>query len=97
VVHLAAVIAPFLAAGGIGEAVGWRLIILDMPVSMLLDATGLTSHLTTGTDTLIYAVLGSIVYAFPGVVIGYFIDRRRARRHHPTNKPFRQQPPRRSS
>lgn len=84
-IHLAAVIAPFLAAGGIGEAVGWRLMILDLPVSMLLDATGATAYLTTGTATLIYTMLGSIVYAAPGAFIGYFVDRRRARRHHSPN------------
>ncbi len=73
-IHLVFVMGPFFTSGG-GEGAVWRLFFLDLPLSAVLEATGLLERPTAAT--LIYALFGTAMYAAPGALIGYAIDRLR--------------------
>ncbi len=77
--HLAFVMGPYIVAGGTGEAVGWRMIVLDYPLSWVLQVTGLFEHMESKAGGLVYGVFGTAMYAAAGALIGYGIDKLRAR------------------
>jgi hypothetical protein len=85
--HLAVVMGPYIAAGGVGEAVGWRLLIFDYPITFLLQVTGVMAHLNDAVGDVIYGVFGTIMYALVGALLGYGIDRLRARRRQAAPAP----------
>ncbi len=70
--HLIAVAAPFIAARGIGEEAGWRMIMYDFPLIWVVRALHLDSAL--GNGVLFITVFGTLMYAAVGAAIGYFVD-----------------------
>lgn len=82
--HLVVVVAPFVAAGGVGEAVLWRTILFDCPLFWLVTALHLDSVFDQPFALEVFVtVFGTLMYAAVGAGTGDLVDRiRRPRRQH---------------
>jgi hypothetical protein len=74
--HVVYVLYPYFAAGRHGEAVGWRLMLFDFPISWSYQAIGLGS-VDPGWigDIFLFGVGGTVMYAGVAGLVGLGIDK----------------------
>lgn len=81
--HLIVVVFPVISSGGSGESQGWLVVIFDMPLVVVLN------HVPGGEKILyndvtaymiFFTVVGTLMYACCGALIGFVIDKIRTRK-----------------
>jgi hypothetical protein len=76
--HIIVVVLPVIASGGGGESQGMRVAIFDMPLVVVLDHVpggGRIVYYDVGAYLVFFSLVGTLMYASCGALIGYVIDR----------------------
>lgn len=78
--HIVAVALPVLSSHGQGETQAFAVMIFDIPLVWLLSVFGGRAVLNGGPwYVAIFSVVGTLMYAVMGALLGFFVDRLRVR------------------
>jgi hypothetical protein len=79
--HVFFAVIPLFTAAPKNWGPAVTLLILDYPLFLFFEATKLCDpRLNTGESVMLYSILGTVMYAGVGALLGYGIDRLRNRK-----------------
>ena len=76
--HIIVVVFPVVASGGNGESQAGAVMLFDMPLVFVLERVpggGRILYNDVGAYMVFFSVVGTLMYASCGALIGYIIDR----------------------
>ncbi len=78
--HFLVITCVFLVTGGTGESQGYFILLLDFPLYLLLNLIPGGGFIMFGSKPAyisFFVVVGTLMYAVSGMILGYVIDRLR--------------------